>query len=106
MKSKNKQILLVALSIALTCCGVVLGQDSAALTVEPSVSKAPDTIVIANGKKAKATGIVINRNLFKLKYEPTRAFDLRCGYREEARFEGFYAEGDDKLVYSKGLTAR
>ena len=62
MKSKNTRILLVALAIALTCSGLVLGQDSAALTVEPSASKAPDTTVIADGKKAKATGIVINRN--------------------------------------------
>src|SRR5436190_24122205 len=62
MKSKNTRILFFALAIALTGCGVVLGQDSAALTVEPSVSKAPDTSVIADGKKAKATGIVINRN--------------------------------------------
>ena len=62
MKSKNTQILLVALAITLACSGLVLGQDSAALTVEPSVSKAPDTTVIADGKKAKATGIVINRN--------------------------------------------
>src|SRR5882724_2177853 len=62
MKSKNKQILLVALAITLACSGLVLGQDSAALTVEPSVSKAPDTTVIADGKKAKVTGIVINRN--------------------------------------------
>jgi len=62
MKSKNKRILLVALAVTLICSGLVLGQDSAALTVEPSVSKAPDTTVIADGKKAKATGIVINRN--------------------------------------------
>ncbi len=62
MKSKNTRILFVALAITLACSGLVLGQDSAALTVEPSVSKAPDTTVIADGKKAKATGIVINRN--------------------------------------------
>src|SRR5438876_7566164 len=62
MKSKNTRILFFALAIAISCCGVVLGQDSAALTVEPSVSKAPDTSVIAGGKKAKATGIVIKRN--------------------------------------------
>ena len=37
------------------------------------------------------------------KYEPTRAFYLRCGYVEEGRFEGFYREGDDKIVYSKRL---
>jgi ribosomal protein S18 acetylase RimI-like enzyme len=39
------------------------------------------------------------------KYEPTRAFYLKCGYREEARFEGFYAEGDDKVVYVKRLSS-
>src|SRR5258708_12262636 len=62
MKSKNTRILFVALAITLACSGLVLGQESGALTGEPSVSKAPDTTVIAEGKKAKATGIVINRN--------------------------------------------
>jgi outer membrane protein OmpA-like peptidoglycan-associated protein len=62
MKNKNKQILLVALAITLACSGLVLGQESAALTAEPTVSKAPDTTMIAAGKKAKATGVVINRN--------------------------------------------
>lgn len=37
------------------------------------------------------------------KYGPTRAFYLRCGYTEEGRFESFYREGDDKIVYSKRL---
>jgi GNAT superfamily N-acetyltransferase len=37
------------------------------------------------------------------KYRPTREFYLRCGYLEEARLQGFYAEGDDKLVYAKTL---
>jgi len=62
MESKNTQILLVALAIILVCSGLALGQDSASLTVESSVSQAPDTTVIANGKKAKGTGVVINRN--------------------------------------------
>ena len=62
MKIKNKQILLAALAITLACSGLVLGQDSAALTVEPSVAKAPDTTAIADGKKAKATGIVTKRD--------------------------------------------
>lgn len=61
MKSKNKQILLVALAITLACSGLVLGQDSAALSAEPSAQKAPDT-VIAFGAKTKATGIVTKRD--------------------------------------------
>ena len=62
MKIKNKQILLVALAITLACSGLALGQESAAVTAEPSVAKAPDTTAIAEGKKAKATGIVTSRN--------------------------------------------
>ena len=62
MKSKNTPILLAALAITLAGSGLALGQDSALLTVEPSVSKAPDTTVIADGEKAKATGYVIDRN--------------------------------------------
>lgn len=34
-------------------------------------------------------------------YLPTRQFYLRCGYREEARVADFYADGDDKLIYSR-----
>src|ERR1700752_129293 len=61
MKIKNTQILLIALAITLACSGLVLGQDSAALSEEPSVAKAPDA-AIAEGKKVKTTGIVLNRN--------------------------------------------
>jgi ribosomal protein S18 acetylase RimI-like enzyme len=39
----------------------------------------------------------------KPQYQPTRDFYIRCGYREEARFEGFYAPGDDKIVYVRAL---
>jgi outer membrane protein OmpA-like peptidoglycan-associated protein len=60
MRIKNKQILLVALAITLACSGLALGQDSAALTVGPSVAKAPNTT--ADGKKTNAAGIVTNRD--------------------------------------------
>lgn len=36
-------------------------------------------------------------------YASTQQFYLRCGYREEARLEHFYAEGDDKLIYCRVL---
>ena len=58
----NTQILLIALAITLTCSGLVLGQDSASVTAEPSAQKAQNTTVIAEGAKAKASGIVINRD--------------------------------------------
>ena len=62
MKTKNKQILLVALAITLACSGLVFGQDSVSLTVAPSAAPAPETVGIAEGKKVKVEGIVINRN--------------------------------------------
>lgn len=37
------------------------------------------------------------------KYEPTRAFYLKNNYLEKARFEDFYNDGDDKVVYVKKL---
>lgn len=62
MKSKNTRIRFVALAIALTCCGVVLGQDSVTLSVAPSALHALDNGGIAEGTKVKVEGIVINRN--------------------------------------------
>jgi outer membrane protein OmpA-like peptidoglycan-associated protein/uncharacterized Zn-binding protein involved in type VI secretion len=62
MKSKNTGILFVTLAIALTCCGVVLGQDTFRLSVAPSARPAVDTVGIAEGKKVKVAGVVINRN--------------------------------------------
>lgn len=38
------------------------------------------------------------------RYEPTRRFYERCGYRVEARLRDFYQPGDDKLVYVKPMT--
>ena len=62
MKSENTRILFVALAIALTCCGVALGQDSVTLSVAQSALHALETGGIAEGKKVKVEGIVINRN--------------------------------------------
>ena len=36
-------------------------------------------------------------------YVPTRAFYLACGYRESARLEDFYGEGDAKVIFVKSL---
>lgn len=40
------------------------------------------------------------------RYEPTRAFYLKNDYLEKARFEDFYDDGDDKVVYSKKVGSR
>ncbi len=36
-------------------------------------------------------------------YEPTRAFYLACGYRQEAFLQDFYDEGDGKVIFVKAL---
>jgi GNAT superfamily N-acetyltransferase len=36
-------------------------------------------------------------------YAPTRGFYLRCGYRQAALLNDFYADGDDKVIYVKDL---
>lgn len=40
----------------------------------------------------------------RAQYAPTRAFYTRCGYRQEALLEDFYAPGDAKVIYCKILT--
>ena len=37
----------------------------------------------------------------RAQYSPTRKFYLRCGYRQEALLNDFYAPGDDKVIYMK-----
>jgi GNAT superfamily N-acetyltransferase len=32
-------------------------------------------------------------------YRPTRAFYLAAGFEEQARLDGFYGPGDDKVIY-------
>jgi ribosomal protein S18 acetylase RimI-like enzyme len=39
------------------------------------------------------------------KFEPTRAFYLRHGYREVARIPDFYADGDSKVIFAKRIGA-
>ena len=39
----------------------------------------------------------------RAQYAPTRAFYASCGFQCAAVLKDFYAEGDDKLIYSKRL---
>jgi ribosomal protein S18 acetylase RimI-like enzyme len=36
-------------------------------------------------------------------YAPTRSFYQRCGYQIEAILKDFYAPGDDRVIFRKGL---
>jgi ribosomal protein S18 acetylase RimI-like enzyme len=38
-------------------------------------------------------------------YAPTRSFYFKCGYREAARLRDFYAQGDDRVILTRRLTA-
>jgi uncharacterized protein DUF5666 len=62
MESKNIKVLLIAIVITLAGSGLALGQDSVALSVEPSALRALETGGIAEGQKVKVEGIVISQN--------------------------------------------
>jgi len=62
MERKDTKLLLIAFVITLAVSGLAMGQDSVALSVEPSALHALETGGIAEGQKVKVEGIVINRN--------------------------------------------
>ena len=62
MERKNTKLLLIAFVIILAVSGLALGQDSVALSVDPSTLHALETGGIAEGKKLKVEGVVIMRN--------------------------------------------
>lgn len=36
-------------------------------------------------------------------YDRTRAFYVRCGYRQEARVRDYWTAGDDLVIFRKAL---
>ena len=62
MESKNIRVLLIAIVITLAASGLGLGQDSVALSVEPSALRALEMGGIPEGQELKIEGIVINQN--------------------------------------------
>jgi D-alanine-D-alanine ligase len=53
--------------------------------------------------RAEGGRLLVAETAGRPRYEPTRAFYQRCGFREEARLRDFYAPGDDKLLYVRRL---
>jgi len=51
--------------------------------------------------RASGGGRVYIETSSRPQYEPTRAFYLARGYREEARLADFYGPGDAKVIYVK-----
>jgi outer membrane protein OmpA-like peptidoglycan-associated protein len=86
MKSKNKQILFVALAVTLACSGLVLGQDSVTLSVAPSALHALDTGGIAEGKKVKIEGIVTNRNGDTFTIRDSRGAETTVAITDKTKF--------------------
>ncbi len=108
MKIKNTRILVVALAIALTCCGVALGRDSFTLSVPPSAlaldtggingdtftirdSNGTETVIVATEKtKVKE----VRKGLFRGD-RTSNANVIRRGLRLEAEGRG---NSDGQLV--------
>lgn len=59
-----------------------------------------ETVVRAGGRR------ILIETSSTSKYEGTRAFYKRHGYREEARVKDFYVVGDDKIIFGKEVTSQ
>jgi len=62
MRNRYTQILLVVLAIALSCSGIVFGQDTTALSVAPSDSNTSKVRTVSDGQRIQIEGIVTARN--------------------------------------------
>lgn len=97
--------------IGYTCFGLIAG-TAASYTVywiavhqkmqgyglgKTLLSKTEERIVAQGGQR------IYIETASREQYVPTRAFYLRCGYRQEALLEGFYAPDDGKVIYVKVL---
>ena len=51
--------------------------------------------------EAEGGRMIVVETSSRTDYESTRRFYDRRGYREGARVQGFYAPGDDRVIYSK-----
>ena len=60
---------------------------------------------IEHGLRAKGQRLVIVETSSRADYAPTRAFYEHRGYARAATIPGYYAPGDDLVIYTKNLTA-
>jgi ribosomal protein S18 acetylase RimI-like enzyme len=60
---------------------------------------------IEHGLKANGQRLVVVETSSRADYAPTRRFYERRGYTRAATIPGYYAPGDDLVIYTKNLTA-
>jgi len=59
---------------------------------------------VEQGLRADGCRLLIAETSSRADYDATRAFYERRGYRRAATIPGYYAPGDDLVIYSKDLT--
>ncbi|MDZ7291363.1 MAG: GNAT family N-acetyltransferase [candidate division KSB1 bacterium] len=70
--------------------------------VEQAVSRPQNTLVGATASVHRARLLIIETSSLP-RYESARRMYQRHQYREVARIQDFYAEGDDRVIYAKRL---
>ena len=59
---------------------------------------------VEEGLKAKGQRLIVVETSSRVDYAPTRAFYEHRGYARAATIPGYYAPGDDLVIYTKDLT--
>lgn len=98
-------------AVGYSCYGPIMGTDSSWDLYWIVVDQAMRGTGLGkeiNLRTEKATRSAGGRRLYaetsgRALYEPTRAFYLANGYRQVARIEDFYAEGDAKVIFEKAV---
>jgi len=78
------------------------------MAVDPALQGAGIGTALVEAMERRLAGVarlVVVETAGRADYAPTRAFYEARGYRTAARIPGFYAPGDDQVVYVKALAA-
>lgn len=77
---------------------IVVSRDCQRMGVGSALMKQAETLIAARGGRMSVIE-TSGRGL----YDSTRDFYHKLGYSEQARIAGFYADGDDKIIYARQL---